>query len=121
MRVSAEKRVIERELDRLRNLHDTLLDRITSIDIGQDQSNVRATVVSEPKAADGPVSPRRSLVGLMCLLIGTGVGVAFVYVLDVLDDRFRSPEELSEQLGAPMLAMVRELDVSASAGVEAAS
>jgi len=115
----AEKKVIERELDRLRNLHDTLLNRITNIDIGQDQSDVRATVVSEPKASDRPVSPKLSLVGIMCLLGGTGIGVAFVYVLDVLDDRFRSPEELSEQLGAPILAMVRELTSSATIGTEA--
>ncbi len=115
----AEKKDLERELERLRNFDDTLVERIANIDIGQDQSDVRATVVSQPEASTSPVSPRLSLVGMMCLLLGTGVGVAFVYVLDVLDDRFRSPEELSEQLGAPTLAMVRELNVPANTGTEA--
>jgi len=37
----------------------------------------------------------------------------------VLDDRFRSPEELQEQLNAPLLAMIRELSASAETGPQA--
>jgi capsular exopolysaccharide synthesis family protein len=33
-----------------------------------------------------------------------------VYVQDVLDDRFMSPEEITAQLGVPVLAMIRRLE-----------
>lgn len=115
----AELRIAEHELDRIRNLHDTLLNRIANIDIGRDHSDVRVAVVSEPKASDRPVSPRLSTVGILCLLGGLGLGIAFVYVQDVMDDHFRSPEELQEQLGAPMLAMIREFSNEATSGVQA--
>jgi capsular exopolysaccharide synthesis family protein len=115
----AELRMVEHDLTRLRNLHDGLLARINNIDIGKDQTDLRVAVVSEPKAANGPVSPRLSLVGMMCLLGGLGVGVALVYVLDVLDDRFRSPEELQEQLRVPVLAMIRQLSLPQASGLEA--
>jgi len=115
----AELRIINHELDRLRRLHDTLLDRIAKIDISQDNSGVRVTVVGEPTALKLPVSPRLSMVGLMCVLGGLGAGMALAYVLDVLDDRFRSPEEIQEQLGAPVLAMVRQLAASGTTGLDA--
>ena len=115
----AELRMVEHDLTRLRNLHDALLARINNIDIGKDQTDLRVAVVSEPKASNRPVSPRLSLVGMMCLLGGLGVGVALVYVLDVLDDRFRSPEELQEQLRVPVLAMIRQLSLPQTAGLEA--
>jgi capsular exopolysaccharide synthesis family protein len=115
----AELRLAGHDLQRLRTLHDTLLNRINSIDIGKDRADVRATVVSEPSASDRPVSPKLPLVGLMGLLAGLGVGVTVVYVLDVLDDRFRSPEELQQQLGAPLLAMIRELPAMSATGADA--
>jgi len=115
----AELRIIERELERLHNWHSTLADRIANIDIGQEHSDVRARVISEPKASDGPVSPRLTLVGMMCLVGGMGFGMALVYVTDVLDDRFRSPEEMQEQLGAPVLAMIRELPDTGMDGANA--
>jgi polysaccharide biosynthesis transport protein len=115
----AEMKIVEHDLSRLRSLHDTLLNRIANIDIGQNRADMRVAVVSEPKALDQPVSPKLKLVAMMSLVGGLGVGLAFVYVMDILDDRFRSPEELQQQLGAPVLAMIRELSASAQAGLQA--
>jgi capsular exopolysaccharide synthesis family protein len=52
------------------------------------------------------------------LLAGLGGGIGLVYVLDILDDRFRSPEELRSQLGAPVLAMVRQMDDLQALGLQ---
>jgi capsular exopolysaccharide synthesis family protein len=41
-----------------------------------------------------------------------------IYVQDVLDDRFSSPEELTAQLGVPVLTMVRKLDPLPGTGLE---
>ncbi len=115
-----ELKTLAHDVDRLRTLHDTLLDRIANIDIGQNQSEVRVAVVSEPKARPAPVSPKLTLVAAISLIGGLAVGIALAYVLDVLDDRFRSPEELQEQLNAPLLAMIRELNgFEATSGPEA--
>lgn len=105
----AELQIAEHELQRLRNLHETLLNRISNIDINQDRGHVRAAVVSYPSALDRPVSPRLSMVLVLCVGGGLAAGVGLVYVLDVIDDRFRSPEEIREQLGVPLLAMIRRL------------
>jgi len=114
----AEAAIIEHDIQLLRNLHDVLVQRISNIDINQNRADVRVAVVSEPKVPDHPVSPSLSIVAFICLLAGIGGGGVIVYVLDVLDDRFRSPDEMSEQLGSPLLAMVRQLETREGIGGE---
>ncbi len=100
----------EREVARIEGLHDLLCEKIASVDVRQVQAPIHVTVVREPVAEASPVSPQLRLVALACLFVGLAAGCGIVYVLDVLDDRFDSPEELQAQLGAPVLAIVRQLE-----------
>ena len=115
-----ELAIAEREVERLRSLHHTLQDRIASIDINQNQADVRVEVVSDPKGRQTPVSPRLVNVFVVSLLGGTLIGIGLVYVIDALDDHVRSPDELKDQLGLPILAMIRSLPSTlATTGVNA--
>ena len=100
--------IVDRNVQTLRNLHDALVSRIETIDINENQSDVRVSIVDPPVRPDEPISPRIQHVGLIALLMGFLVGALVIYATDVMDDRFRSPEELQEQLGSPVLAMVRK-------------
>lgn len=100
---------LQREVARLESLHDLLFDKIATVDIRQVQAPIQATVVSEPLPEPRPVSPQLRTVGMISLLGGLFAGCLIVFVLDVLDDRFSSPEEMRLQLGVPVLAMVREM------------
>ena len=85
--------------------------QISSIDLQQDGQDVRAAVIDQPVPIDRPVSPRRAHVVLLVLFGGLGAGLMAVYVLDILDDRFRSVEDLQRQLGVSVLSMIRQLKV----------
>ncbi len=111
--------IVENEVERLRHLHDTLLNRIAGIDINQSQAAVRVTVVSDPVASANPVSPRLLLTLLICIASGLAVGVTTVYVLDLLDDRFRSPDEITQQLDTPLLGIVHALPATEQRGLDA--
>ncbi len=100
----------ERELARIEKLHDLLCEKIASVDVRQVQAPIHVTVVREPLPEASPVSPKLRVIALACLFAGFTIGCAIVYVQDVLDDRFDSPEELTAQLGAPVLAIVRDLE-----------
>jgi polysaccharide biosynthesis transport protein len=101
---------LEREVKRFERQQDVLTDRIANIDIRQLQVPIQATVVKEPLPDDTPVSPQLRHVVVISLFAGLCVGGLIVYVQDVLDDRFTSPEEMTAQLAVPVLAMVRQLD-----------
>ena len=49
---------------------------------------------------------------------GFCVGGLTAYIQDVLDDRFTSPEEITSQLGVPVLAMVKTLEALPGEGLE---
>jgi succinoglycan biosynthesis transport protein ExoP len=111
--------MLQREVDRLLNFNHTLLDHIDSIDINQNQSDVRVEVVSRPQAGRQPVSPNGLVVMAVCLFGSVSLGAGLVYVVDVLDDRFRSLDEMKAQLQTPVLAMVRQLETRAQVGLDA--
>ena len=100
----------ERELARLENQQDILLEKISNIDLRQFQAPIQASVVQEPLPNDRPVSPQLRFVVIVSFLGGLAVGGLIVYVQDVLDDRFMSPEEMTAQLGVPVLAMIHDLE-----------
>jgi succinoglycan biosynthesis transport protein ExoP len=110
------------ELDRrgefLRGNLESLMRKIEETDIHERNSDVRVTEITPPVVPEDPVRPVLARVLIMCLGMGVGLGALVVYVMDAIDDRFRSPEEIQEQLGVPVLAMARRHEVSDGNGVE---
>ena len=102
--------IVEHDLNWLRQLRNTLLNQIASVDLRQENGGVRTTVVREPVVAEKPVSPRLSLTILAVLAGGLASGIGIVFVIDTLDDRARSPEELQTELNLPTLATIGILD-----------
>ncbi|MFM8635617.1 MAG: hypothetical protein ACKOEX_12565, partial [Planctomycetia bacterium] len=46
------------------------------------------------------------------LVGGLGIGVAITFVIDVLDDRMRTPEDLQAELGLPLLATIGSMEAA---------
>lgn len=108
---------VERDIKRLCDLNDVLLNQIASIDLKKSGQDVRVAVTEEPVVCEEPVSPRLTYVALAVLLGGFAVGLLAVQALDTLDDRFRSIEELQSRLDVPVLAMVQQLPGQELAGL----
>lgn len=108
--------IMENHVEWLRNAHLVLLDKIARTDFKQEGQEIRTAVLHEPTINESPISPNLRHVLLLALAGGMCVGLASVYVLDILDDRFRSVEEMQAHLGLPMLAMVQRLPPSEAAG-----
>ncbi len=113
----AQLDIHEHDVERLRNFLDVLINQIANTDLRQEHGDIQATIVKNPTAPTDAVSPRLAAVVLLCLVAALLAGSVSVYVLDILDDRFRSPDELQLRLGTPVLAMVRQLDSSDAGGL----
>ena len=107
-------RLLNFDLARKRELAIALATRISRTDLGKERGGLRTKIVSQPKVAKIPVTPRLLLVALIALVGGLGSGLGMIYVLDYFDDRFRSPEEIQLQAGLPVLAIVGELPLDAN-------
>jgi polysaccharide biosynthesis transport protein len=115
----AQIEMLERDVKRLSDMNDVLLNQIASLDLKQNGQEVRVAVIEEPTVATDPVWPRRSYVALMAIGGGFGIALGLVTLLDALDDRFRSVEELQRRLGLPLLTMIQRLQTSESSGLNA--
>lgn len=111
-------RMLNHDIEWLRAQHDSLMRRITDLNLKEQGPDVRTAIITEPERMSTPVSPSLKRVGLLALLAGLGVGFVAVYVLDTLDDRFRSVEEMQQQLAAPVLAMIRPLATRSGGGAQ---
>lgn len=106
----------ERSIQRLETQLDGTLNAITNTDLSKF-GGLRISLITPPRVSSKPVSPRLSNLIVVCLSVGIGTGLLIVYVIDMLDDRFRSPEEMRRQLGIPVLAVVRAMPPSDESGI----
>ncbi len=115
----ADREKLEHERDLLRERLDLTFKHLNDVDAQDEGQDVRVHIVDLPEVDTNPVSPSLARTILIALAGGLGIGLSLVYVLDILDDRFRSMEEMQTLLGVPVLAMVRELESCEETGIEA--
>jgi capsular exopolysaccharide synthesis family protein len=113
----AEIEGLERDVKRLSDMSDSLLNQIAAIDLKQSGSDVRVAVLEEPTVARSPASPRRCNVAVLTLAAAVGLSLAFIGVMDALDDRFRSLEEMQGRLGLPLLCTIPPMTTGDAPGV----
>ena len=111
--------IIDRDIQRLRSDSNMIRERINTLDLNQ-QSTLRTRITKHAQPIQQPVSPKLSITLIMSLFAGLFLGAATVVVLDLMDDRFHSPDDIKSQLGVPVLAMIRELSpLQAETGLDA--
>ncbi|MGW8257551.1 MAG: GumC family protein, partial [Thermoguttaceae bacterium] len=115
----ARVELLERDIKRLGDMNDILLNKLASLDLKQNGRDVRVTVIEEPKVVSAPIWPRRGVVFFLSIICGCFVALALVTILDALDDRFRSLEELQSRLGVAILSVIQRLKPAEATGLQA--
>jgi capsular polysaccharide biosynthesis protein len=83
---------------------DVFSERIANLDSGA--SAITATVVESAVVPGGPVSPNPLRDGLLAAAVGIIIGAGLALLLDFLNDRWRSPEELEQFSGVPVFGII---------------
>ncbi len=113
----AKLELLQNEISEERKFQNILLEGIQSKSLAQ-QSGINANSITPPSIDRRPVTPKLSVTVLMALVLGMFGGCAGVYIMDLVDDRFHSPDDLRTTIGSPILAMIRKLPVLATNGLE---
>ena len=115
----AHLEMLDREVKRMDEMDNSLFNKISALYLKQNGQDVRVTQTEPPVVNKRAVSPRLSIVAIMTLFLGVGVSLGLVTLLDALDDRFRSIDEMQARLGLPLLTLVNRLDAPESTGPRA--
>nr|WP_316643899.1 chain length determinant protein EpsF [uncultured Roseateles sp.] len=101
--VRDEGAVLTREVESAQRSYDAVLARLnqSSLESQATQSNI--SVLSEATPPMEPAGPKVVLNTILSIVLGTFLGIAAALVLELMDRRVRSPEDLSESLGVPVL------------------
>jgi succinoglycan biosynthesis transport protein ExoP len=102
---SIEYNILKREVDTNRDLYTSLLQRYKEVDIasGVGVNNVYVADKAQPGSASS-VSLIRSL--LKALALGFGLAAVVAYVLERLDDKIHSVEQVETITGLPILGVI---------------
>jgi len=76
--------------------------------------SITATVWEAAETPTDAVSPRPAYFGFAALVVGVFAGLGLAFLLEYLDDSWRSSDEAERISGVPNLAMVPKFAVSSS-------
>ena len=96
-------------LERQRSLFNTVVDQLKQAQFVSAYSTISAESIEPPHALRRRVSPRVSQSIVLGVLAGVTIGVGVAFLIDRLDPRIRSIEELRAALGSPVLVQLPRL------------
>jgi len=102
---------LQREVDANRNLYDTFLTRYKETSITTDLEVQQARVIDMAEVPLLPIKPNKKLIVVIAFALSFAFAVALIFILDVLNDSFRTTKEVEEKLGMRLLGLLPLLKV----------
>lgn len=103
---SVEHGILKREVDTNRNLHNSLLQRMRELDVASGVAADTVLVVETAQIPEQPAGPGGLRLVLLSLVLGMGGSFCLAYVLELIDDRIRTPEDVEDLAGLPLLGVI---------------
>jgi capsular exopolysaccharide synthesis family protein len=106
---SLQDAMLAREVDASRYLYKSVVERMREIDVSADAPSSGVSVLDRAAPPRYPSSPRTALSLGLGAIGGLGGGIGLAFLLEFLDDRLRTPEQVEQELILPSLALVPDL------------
>jgi len=87
---------------------DVFVEKVS--EVNPTGNRIIATVWEEAAMPDSPVSPKPVRDGLLALVLGSMLGIGLAFLLEVFDDRWRSPAEVEQIAGVPIFGVIPEFE-----------
>ncbi|WP_020681869.1 GumC family protein [Marinobacterium rhizophilum] len=99
-------RELQREVDSNQALYNTFLNRLKETSATADLQSANARIVDRAVRPEVPVKPNRKLIVIAAGLLALMAGVGLALLLEMLNNTFKSTEEIEEQLNLPVLGIL---------------
>lgn len=98
--------IYEREVESNRQMYDMFMQRAKETTVGGDLQSVVARIVDPAVAPAGPIKPKKVLIVLVALVVGLMVGAMLAMFIEILDNTFKTAEDVETKLRQPVLAVL---------------
>lgn len=103
---SVQLRQLEREAEASRLIYQNFLSRFKETEEQDSIQQADARIISRAEPPGGPSYPRSTLTLVIAGVFGLCMGVAFMFLLERLDNVFRSGTQIEGAFGLPTFGMV---------------
>ena len=93
---------------RIQSLYDQLLTSLQSLDVNK-QIGPESVTVYQPASDAAPLPPELGRNLLIAVLLGLGLGLAILFIVDRMDDRLNSFTELQEFFDEEVLGQMQDV------------
>ncbi len=108
-RRSIQYNIFQREVDTNRQLYDGLLQRFKEIGVAAGVGVNNVSIVDAASPPNRPSSPRFLVNLALSMILGGVIGIGLAFALEQIDEAVVDPDELSRQVGLPLLGSVPKL------------
>ena len=98
--------ILKREADTNRTLYDGLLQQYKDMGVAGAVGTNNVAIIDRAQLPGGPYKPNLRVNLLKWLLIGLVAAALIIALFELVDDTFKSPEEVEEQLGLAVLGII---------------
>lgn len=93
-------------LNQLQSNYNSLLLSLENLNLTAAQSSDSITVVEQPIIPSAPIRPRVLVNTLLAAVVGAMLALGVIFLIEYLDDRVKTPSELSQIVDAPVLGTI---------------
>jgi capsular exopolysaccharide synthesis family protein len=111
-------RVFERDVESNRELYDLFLSRSKETGVSADLQSAIARVVDFATVSALPYKPNKTRIVLVALVLGLLLGGLLAFLLEHLDNTFKSTDEVERRLGLAVLGMLPLLKIGGKSAIK---
>lgn len=106
---SIDYNILVREVETNRTQYEGLLQRLKDLTVTDGIAPNLISIVDPALPPKSPISPNlfRSLI--FALILGTGLATLIVFILEIIDDRIKNPQDVTSKVGVPLLGVIPAL------------
>lgn len=98
--------ILKREVESNRSLYNNLLKRYKEVDVAGGVGTNNIFIVDRATTPNNPSHPKFLKIIAIALFAGLLIGFAAAYLIELLDDRLRTPDDIERSVGLPILGLV---------------
>ena len=103
---SVQYTILSRDADTNRTLYDGLLQQFRELGVAGDAQSNNVSVIDKAELPGAPVSPSLFRNLFLAFALGAAAATGAVWLIELLDDTFKSVEDVEERLGLPVLGVI---------------
>jgi succinoglycan biosynthesis transport protein ExoP len=109
-RQAIDYNALERDVQSSKQMYESLMQRAKETGISAALKTTNIRVVDAAGLPRSPVSPRKQLSMILGVLGGGMVALVLVFFFEFIDNRIKTPDEITKHLGLPFLGLIPALN-----------